>query len=211
MILSGMPKAMQGIASIAGAPQDMSKRVAPWLPGSASSLDANMATANTIGQIGGIARNPYGNIPKGILYNAQDDVEDQYQGARQRVQAGVSGSGLAGSGVARGILGNLEMGRGAGMADARASWDELQTRIGDQRIASLLLPFLNEQYDQHQMGANALIGQPKQQQGPGAGDTMSKMFGAFMQMYGGRGGGGSTSGTGSAPPDYSYDIGAPPR
>lgn len=188
----GQLQTLQGAGAVAGAapgmPSSIANRALPWMPGAAAGTGSEAATL-TARRMGKLAADPYAGIPKGILYGAQEGIENQYQQARAGTQSAALGSGAGRGGVARGILGNLEFGRGAALADATRSWDELRTKIGDERLASLLLPFLGEQFRMHELGADALIGQPKKQTSDQGGNFLSGILGAAMSAYGQRGGG----------------------
>lgn len=155
----------------------------PWLAGAGNTLGLQGAA-----QLGKIFQDPY-SMPQGMLRDEMGGAESAYQVARQRIGNDTLGSGAAEGGVAHGMRGNVELARGAGMADALRKYDQYRTALGDERMSSLWLP-LQQMY----LGGTA-GGAPQQQKKK---SPMGGILGAAGGVIGGIYGGPAGAAAGSA-------------
>lgn len=118
------------------------------------------------------------------LVGGMADVNRAYQTAANRQRGAALASGQRG-GVAQAGQGNVEMARATGMADQVRKWKEYIQNLGDERLKSLLMPWMNlyekswESANQNALDASKAAADQGGALG-GAMGTVGKLFGGIL-------------------------------
>lgn len=147
----GAPPAPTAVASAPAMPGGGRNegRVGRWLPGQYNA--AQPAVAAGLEGMTRVLRNPSA-LPPGAEERALMQQDQAYQTAENRMRANQAANASAygaGSGTVSNGLGNVEMARGAGMADAAQRLAIQKAQLEDERLRGLALPLLGEQNDMY--------------------------------------------------------------
>ena len=170
----------------------MASIASPYLPSEYNALQnaGNYGAA----ALTSVLADPY-SMPASIKTGYLQSADRAYQAAANRQRAAGFASGQNGGGVNTAAMGNVEMSRGQGMADAERALAEIQTKLGDSRITSMYLPLMKQLSDMFDSAYGKAVN-PKTKKTKA--DWLKVVGGALVATVGGYYTGGALVGPGLA-------------